>query len=24
VLESYDKFAKVLTSLQRGSTNHRM
>lgn len=23
VLESYDKFAKVLTSLQRGSTNHR-
>jgi rod shape-determining protein MreB len=23
VLESYDKYAKVLTSLQRGSTNHR-
>jgi hypothetical protein len=23
VLESYDKFARVLTSLQRGSTNHR-
>ena len=24
VLESYDKYAKVLTSLQRGSTNHRV
>ena len=23
VLESYDKYAKVLASLQRGSTNHR-